>query len=46
MCVLTYVGNFNAFDLIYAIKNIYAGPEFSTDLMELFYRTFLVTNIN
>ena len=41
MCVLTYVGNFNAFDLIYAIKNIYAGPEFSTDLMgTFFYRTF------
>jgi len=41
MCILTYVGNFNAFDLIYAIKNIYAGPEFSTDLMgTFFYRTF------
>jgi len=41
MVILTYVGNYNAFDLIYALKNIYAGPEYSTDLMgTFFYRTF------
>ncbi|HET8728116.1 MAG TPA: sugar ABC transporter permease [Alphaproteobacteria bacterium] len=39
--ILTYVGNFNAFDLIYAVKGALAGPNFSTDIMgTLFYRTF------
>jgi raffinose/stachyose/melibiose transport system permease protein len=39
--ILTFVGNFNAFDLIYTIKGALAGPEFSTDIMgTLFYRTF------
>jgi raffinose/stachyose/melibiose transport system permease protein len=39
--VLTFVGNFNAFDLIYAMKGALAGPEFSSDIMgTLFYRTF------
>ncbi len=39
--VLTFVGNFNAFDLIYTMKGALAGPEFSTDIMgTLFYRTF------
>jgi raffinose/stachyose/melibiose transport system permease protein len=39
--VLTYVGNFNAFDLIYAVKGALAGPNFSTDLLgTYFYRTF------
>ncbi|MFZ1509599.1 MAG: sugar ABC transporter permease [Anaerolineae bacterium] len=39
--VLTYVGNFNAFDLIYAVQGALAGPNFSTDLMgTFFYRTF------
>lgn len=39
--VLTFVGNFNAFDLIYTMKGANAGPEFSTDIMgTLFYRTF------
>lgn len=39
--VLTFVGNFNAFDLIYAVKGALAGPNFSTDIMgTLFYRTF------
>ena len=40
MCILTYVGNFYAFDLFYAIKNIFAGPEFSTDLMGTFLPYF------
>ena len=41
MTVLTYVGNFNAFDLIYAVQGALAGPNFSTDLMgTFFYRTF------
>ena len=39
--VLTFVGNFNAFDLIYTMKGANAGPDFSTDIMgTLFYRTF------
>lgn len=39
--VLTFVNNFNAFDLIYAVKGALAGPNFSADIMgTLFYRTF------
>jgi raffinose/stachyose/melibiose transport system permease protein len=39
--ILTFVGNFNAFDLIYAVKGALAGPNFSTDVLgTLFYRTF------
>ena len=39
--ILTFVGNFNAFDLIYAVKGALAGPDFATDIMgTLFYRTF------
>jgi raffinose/stachyose/melibiose transport system permease protein len=39
--VLTFVGNFNAFDLIYTMKGAMAGPNFATDIMgTLFYRTF------
>ena len=41
VAILTFVGNFNAFDLIYTMKGANAGPEFSTDIMgTLFYRTF------
>ncbi len=39
--ILTFVGNFNAFDLVYAVKGAMAGPDYSTDLLgTLFYRTF------
>jgi len=39
--VLTFVGNFNAFDLIYTTQGVLAGPDFSTDILgTLFYRTF------
>ena len=39
--ILTFVANFNAFDLIYAIKGGRAGPDFATDIMgTFFYRTF------
>lgn len=39
--ILTFVGNFNAFDLIYTVKGALAGPNYSTDLMgTLFFRTF------
>jgi raffinose/stachyose/melibiose transport system permease protein len=39
--ILTYVGNFNAFDLIYTTQGVLAGPNFSTDIMgTFFYRTF------
>lgn len=41
VAILTFVGNFNAFDLIYTMKGANAGPEFSTDLFgTFFYRTF------
>jgi len=41
VAVLTFVGNFNAFDLIYTMKGANAGPEYSTDIMgTFFYRTF------
>ena len=39
--ILTFVGNFNAFDLVYAVESELATPDFSTDLMgTFFYRTF------
>ncbi|MFP8966440.1 carbohydrate ABC transporter permease [Pokkaliibacter sp. CJK22405] len=39
--ILTFVANFNAFELIYAVKGALAGPNFSTDIMgSFFYRTF------
>ena len=39
--ILTYIGNFNAFDLIYAVKGIVAGPNYSSDILgTFFYRTF------
>lgn len=39
--ILTFVSNFNAFELIYAVKGALAGPNFSTDIMgTFFYRTF------
>ncbi len=41
VAILTFVGNFNAFDLIYTMKGANAGPNFATDIMgTLFYRTF------
>lgn len=39
--ILTFVGNFNAFDLIYTTQGALAGPNFSTDIFgTFFYRTF------
>jgi raffinose/stachyose/melibiose transport system permease protein len=39
--ILTFVGNFNAFDLIYVAQGALAGPDFSTDILGTFlYRTF------
>jgi raffinose/stachyose/melibiose transport system permease protein len=41
VAILTFVGNFNAFDLIYSVQGAIAGPEFSTDILgTFFYRTF------
>jgi raffinose/stachyose/melibiose transport system permease protein len=41
VAILTFVGNFNAFDLIYTMKGANAGPNYATDIMgTLFYRTF------
>jgi raffinose/stachyose/melibiose transport system permease protein len=39
--ILTFVGNFNAFDLIYVTQGAIAGPNGSTDILGTFlYRTF------
>jgi raffinose/stachyose/melibiose transport system permease protein len=39
--ILTFVGNFNAFDLVYSVQGALAGPNSSTDLLgTLLYRTF------
>jgi raffinose/stachyose/melibiose transport system permease protein len=39
--ILTFVGNFNAFDLIYASQGALAGPNYATDILGTFlYRTF------
>ena len=41
VAILTFVANFNAFDLIFTIKGAIAGPNFSTDILgTYFYRTF------
>ncbi len=41
VAILTFVGNFNAFDLIYVVAGALASPNFSTDIMgTLFFRTF------
>ena len=37
--ILTFVGNFNAFDVVFALTNARGAPEYSTDIMgTLFYR--------
>ncbi len=39
--VLTFVGNFNAFDLVYATQGLLATPNYHTDLLgTFFFRTF------
>ncbi len=39
--IVTYIANFNAFDLIFTVKGALAGPEFATDIMgTFFYRAF------
>ena len=39
--IVTYVANFNAFDLIYTVQGALAGPDFSSDILgTFFYRTF------
>jgi raffinose/stachyose/melibiose transport system permease protein len=41
VAVLTFVGNFNAFDLIYTTQKALAGPNFATDILgTFFFRTF------
>ena len=39
--ILTFISNFNAFDLIYTVQGGLAGPNFSTDILGTYlYRTF------
>ncbi len=38
--VLTFIGNFSAFDIVYAMATARGDPDFSTDIMgSMFYRT-------
>jgi raffinose/stachyose/melibiose transport system permease protein len=37
VAVLTFVGNLNAFDLIYTVQGGLAGPDFPTDVMGTFF---------
>eukprot|EP01037_Dinobryon_pediforme_P046285 gene46285-59460_t len=34
--ILTFVGNFNAFDLVYTVEGALAGPNFATDILGTF----------
>lgn len=44
--VLTFVSNFNAFDLIYTTQRALAGPNFATDILgTFFFRTFFGTQL-
>ena len=46
VAVLTFVGNFNAFDLIYTTQKALAGPNFATDILgTFFYRTFFGSGV-
>jgi raffinose/stachyose/melibiose transport system permease protein len=39
--IITYIANFNAFELVYTAKGPLAGPNYGTDIMgTLFYREF------
>ena len=41
IAILTFVGNFNSFDLVYTSQGVLAGPNYSTDILgTLLYRTF------
>lgn len=41
IAILTFVSNFNSFDLIYTVQGALAGPDGSTDILgTLLYRTF------
>ena len=38
--ILTFVGNFNAFDIVFAMENANGAPNYATDIMgTFFYRT-------
>jgi len=41
VAILTFVANFNAFDLVYSMQGALAGPNGATDILGTFlYRTF------
>ena len=41
IAILTFVNNFNSFDLVYTAQGALAGPNYSTDILgTLLYRTF------
>lgn len=44
--ILTFIGNFSAFDIIYAMGTSRGDPQFSTDILgSLFYRTAIGGNL-
>jgi raffinose/stachyose/melibiose transport system permease protein len=39
--IVTFVANFNAFDLVYTVKGALAGPDYASDILgTMFYRSF------
>jgi raffinose/stachyose/melibiose transport system permease protein len=45
--ILTFVGNFSEFEIVYSMQTIYANPEYSTDIFgSLFYRTTFGSQVN
>ncbi len=37
VAILTFVNNFNAFDVVFAMENVNGAPQFSTDIMGTFF---------
>lgn len=45
--ILTFVGNFSEFEIVYSMETVYGSPEYSTDLFgSFFYRTTFGTTIS
>ena len=45
--ILTFVGNFSEFEIVYSMQSVYGNPEYSTDIFgALFYRTTFGSQVN
>ncbi len=45
--ILTFVGNFSEFEIVYSMESVYGHPEFATDVFgSFFYRTTFGTMMN